>query len=338
MKIQVPGIHKENKNSPLFIPKHLSRRLELSVFRPLHLGKTFLFLSIIGAFLILPSCKSTSPLAQKMNTFFQSRRYKRAIIHRDSLQALCNQLKSDTFNTGNALRDSKNNYSGLLVKYNELDTKYTRLANTSGLNLAKLGAEVDRKSRELDAKELKLREQENKLREMQAVISRQDSITNRLNSIVKDALLGFKSDELSVKVKNGKVYVSMSDKLLFKSGSASVETKGQEAIEKLANVLNKNTEIDILIEGHTDNVPIKTSHYADNWDLSVARATNIVRLLIEKHNVDPKRLTASGRGDNFPVASNVTPEGRAKNRRTEIILSPKLNELFDLLAKKNTQN
>jgi len=144
-------------------------------------------------------------------------------------------------------------------------------------------------------------------------------------------LLGFNSDELSVEVKNGKVYVSMSDKLLFKSGSAAVEAKGKEAIKLLAGVLEKNQDIDILIEGHTDNVPIKTAVYRDNWDLSVARATSIVRILTDEYKIIPTRLTASGKGEFWPRATNETPEGRASNRRTEIILSPKLDEIMQLL-------
>ena len=148
---------------------------------------------------------------------------------------------------------------------------------------------------------------------------------------MRNALLGFNSDELSVEIKNGKVYVSMSDKLLFKSGSSTVEDKGKEALKLLADVLNKNTDIDILVEGHTDNVPIKTAVYKDNWDLSVARATSIVRILTLDHKIAPTRLTASGKGEYFPRADNDTAEGRAKNRRTEIILSPKLEEIMQLL-------
>src|SRR5690606_34293093 len=141
------------------------------------------------------------------------------------------------------------------------------------------------KSRELEQKERLLSEREEALREMQEVIARQDSITNRLQKVLRDALLDFDSDELSVEIKNGKVYVSMSDKLLFKSGSATVEAKGEEALEALANVLEKNQDISIMVEGHTDNVPIKTSKYKDNWDLSVARATSIVRILAQNHNI-----------------------------------------------------
>jgi len=163
------------------------------------------------------------------------------------------------------------------------------------------------------------------------VIARQDSITRRLNDILRDALLGFQSDELSVEVKNGKVYVSMSDKLLFQSGSASIEEKGKEAIKVLADVLGKNKDIDILIEGHTDTIPIHTAVYKDNWDLSVARSTSIVRILTNEYKIAPTRLTASGKGEFSPKATNSTPEGRAVNRRTEIILSPKLDEIMQLL-------
>jgi chemotaxis protein MotB len=175
---------------------------------------------------------------------------------------------------------------------------------------------------------------EKKLAELEAIIKRQDSLTNALSDIVKKALLSFNSDELTVEMKNGKVYVSLSDKLLFKSGSADVEEKGLDAIKKLAEVLNKNMEIDVLVEGHTDNKPIKTAVFADNWDLSTARANNIVRLLSSNYAVEPKRLTAAGRGEYQPKANNEIAEGRAKNRRTEIILSPKLDELYKIINKK----
>jgi len=192
-------------------------------------------------------------------------------------------------------------------------------------------ASMKQKSAELLAKEKLLSERESALNDLKKVVARQDSITKRLNDILRDALLGFKSDELSVEVRNGKVYVSMSDKLLFKSGSAAIESKGLDAIKVLADVLGKNTEIDILVEGHTDNIPIKTAIYHDNWDLSVARAISIVRILTDEYRIAPTRLTASGKGEFSPRASNSTPEGRASNRRTEIILSPKLDEIMKLL-------
>lgn len=186
-------------------------------------------------------------------------------------------------------------------------------------------------SEQLNEKDKDIQNKERMLREMQAIIARQDELTKKLNQTLRDALVGFNSDELTMEIRDGKVYVSMSDKLLFKSGSPTVEPKGVEALKVLADVLNKNPDIQILVEGHTDNVPIKTAIYKDNWDLSVARATTITRMLNEKYAVTAARMTASGRGEYFPKAPNETAEGKAKNRRTEIILSPKLDEIMNLL-------
>jgi chemotaxis protein MotB len=148
---------------------------------------------------------------------------------------------------------------------------------------------------------------------------------------IKGALTGFSSDELTVEMKDGKVYVSLSEKLLFKSGSAVVDKKGKEALAAVGEVLAKQTDVDIIIEGHTDNVPLKGDVIKDNWDLSVMRATAIVRILTEDYKVDKTQIIPSGRADNLPVADNSTAEGRAKNRRTEIILSPKISDLIKLL-------
>lgn len=248
-----------------------------------------------------------------------SKRYKAALTERDTL---CNQLNR---------------------KKSELETqkkKYDELKSASGNTVAMLSNDLDKKQKELNNKENALQEREKslqnlseRLRDLESIIRRQDSIMSRLTNTVKDALLGFNADELTVNMRDGKVYVSMSDKLLFKSGSADVESKGKTALEKLANVLNKNPDVAIAIEGHTDNVPIKTSQYADNWDLSAARATNVVRLLTTSYKMDPRRLTASGRGEFFPIADNATTEGKAKNRRTEIVLSPKLDELMKVISK-----
>ncbi|PKP45565.1 MAG: flagellar motor protein MotB [Bacteroidetes bacterium HGW-Bacteroidetes-12] len=282
----------------------------------------FIFLAII----IFTSCKSNSKFGDKVDKFFWSKRYKAVLTERDELCFNNKQLRNDTTEMGIKLRKTENNLATLTVNYDELASK-------TGIQLAQLTTDLKLKSAELETKEALLLEREKRLREMEAIVSKQDSLTNALNNIVKNALLGFNADELSVEMRNGKVYVSMNDKLLFKSGSAGVEEKGKQAIKKLAEVLNKNTEIDIAIEGHTDNIPIKTAQYKDNWDLSVARATSIVRMLSEENGLQPKRLTASGKGEYFPIATNETAEGRAKNRRTEIILSPKLDELFKLLQK-----
>lgn len=284
------------------------------------------YFAVVVFVLSLFSCNTNSKFGKKVDLFFQSKRYMETLKDRNALFAEAQQLKKDTLALGSELRKSRKEFS-------ELKGEYKDLSNKSGIQLAQLNDDLKTKSKELEKKENLLREREQRLREMEAIVSRQDSITNALNNIVKNALLGFRSDELSVEMKNGKVYVSMTDKLLFKSGSAAVEEKGKQAIKKLAEVLNKNNDIDIAIEGHTDNVPIKTNLYKDNWDLSVARATSIVRMLNEEYSVNPKRLTASGKGEYFPVASNDDPEGKARNRRTEIILSPKLDELFKMLQK-----
>ncbi|OFY64524.1 MAG: flagellar motor protein MotB [Bacteroidetes bacterium RBG_13_43_22] len=228
-------------------------------------------------------------------------------------------------------KDLTDQYNSLMNKNVDLEGKYNDLINESLSKTDQFNKALKAKSDELSNKEQLLSEREKALKEMQLIIARQDSITKRLNGILRNALLGFNSDELSVEIKNGKVYVSMSDQLLFKSGSSAVEAKGKEALKLLGEVLDKNLNIDILVEGHTDNVPIKTSLYKDNWDLSVARATSIVRILTNDYKIAPTRLTASGKGEYFPRSSNDTAEGRARNRRTEIILSPKLDEIMQLL-------
>lgn len=215
----------------------------------------------------------------------------------------------------------------------ELQKKYSNLFTDSYTQAHLYNERMKVKEEELRRKELLLFEREAAIRLLEEQIARQDSIARRINEILRNALLGFNADEVTVEIKNGKVYVSMSDKLLFKSGSADLESKGKSAIGILANVFLKNPDFDVLIEGHTDNVPIKTAIYKDNWDLSVARATTIVRLLTGEYNVPPLRLTASGRGEFSPRATNDTQQGRSSNRRTEIILSPRLDELMNLLNK-----
>ena len=250
-------------------------------------------------------CGDPKPEKQK-----GGKRLQAVVMERDSL---CSTLASEQATNSRLMSDNK--------------TLETRLTNQQNLT----NKQADQFGKELGAQSAELQNKERMLREMQAIIARQDSLTRKLNNTLRDALLGFNSDELSVEIRDGKVYVSLSDKLLFKSGSNAVEAKGVEALKVLADVLNKNPDVNVLVEGHTDNVPIKTATYKDNWDLSVARATSITRLLSEKYGVQPTRLTASGRGEYFPKASNETPEGKAKNRRTEIILSPKLDEIMNLL-------
>ncbi|MEG0795910.1 MAG: OmpA family protein [Odoribacter sp.] len=177
----------------------------------------------------------------------------------------------------------------------------------------------------------KLAEREATINQLQTEINSQNEKVATLLSSVKDALLGFSSDELTVTQKGGKVYVAMSDKLLFESGSAQVNKQGKEALGKLAEVLKKQNDIDVFIEGHTDNKPIKTVQFKDNWDLSVVRATSVVRILTADYGVNPLQIVPSGRAEYMPMDTNDTAEGRAHNRRTEIIMAPKLDKLMDIL-------
>lgn len=259
------------------------------------------------------------------------KRMKAVIEERDQLCTNLAQKEKENSDLTDNLNNRNRQNEQLNSDLRNLQGRYNQLINESISQSDRMNAALKQKSEELEKQERLLAEREAALREMQAIISRQDSITRRLNDIVRNALLGFNSDELTVEIKNGKVYVSMSNKLLFRSGSATIETKGQEALTVLADVLSKNPDIDVLVEGHTDNLPIQTAQFRDNWDLSVIRATSIVRILTVTHGISPLRVTASGKGEFMPRASNDTADGRALNRRTEIILSPKLDELMKLL-------
>ena len=201
---------------------------------------------------------------------------------------------------------------------------YQTMLNTNLSEQEKLNSLLQQKMNELG-------DREKTINELQDMINAQNNKVKALLGSVQDALLGFSSDELSVTQKNGKVYVAMSDKLLFESGSAKVDKRGKEALAKLADVLNKQNDIDVFIEGHTDNKPINTVQFKDNWDLSVIRATSVVRILTKDYGVSSLQIQPSGRGEFMPVASNETADGRSKNRRTEIIMAPKLDKLLELL-------
>jgi len=296
--------------------------------------KTNNLILVIGLIsLLISSCKPIYQCGQPVPEKSQllSKRVKAVISERDSLCKTLELRDSNIVALNENITNLKGNIDGLNQSITDIEKKYNELSGAKLSQAEQFNLALKQKTDELNEKERLLKERELALNDLRDVIARQDSITKRLNDIIRNALLGFNSDELSVEVKNGKVYVSMSDKLLFKSGSVAVETKGKEAIKLLADVLGKNPDIDILIEGHTDNVPIKTAVYKDNWDLSVARATSIVRILTEEYKIVPTRLTASGKGEFSPRATNETTEGKALNRRTEIILSPKLDEIMQLL-------
>jgi chemotaxis protein MotB len=199
--------------------------------------------------------------------------------------------------------------------------------------LKKLQLELELKKKDLDQlnAELKLREQ--KIKELEDILKKKDDAIKDLKKKVSDALVGFEGNGLTVTQKNGKIYVSMDESLLFATGSTTVQSKGVEALKKLAKLLEANPDINIMVEGHTDDQPMNGSgEIKDNWDLSVMRATSVTKILLKNANIDAKRITAAGRGEHFPVDPAKTAEARKKNRRTEIILTPKLDELFKVLG------
>jgi len=198
--------------------------------------------------------------------------------------------------------------------------------------LKKTEATLNLEKQNLEQMKFELDKKSSRMIELQNILARKDSSVNAIRQKVTSALLGMENEGLSVKVQNGKVYVSLEEKLLFKSGSIEVEPKGINALKKLSRVLDQNPDINITIEGHTDIVPVISSPaMKDNWDLSVKRATSIVRILLEGSKIDPKRLIASGRGEYMPVDPGKTAEAKQKNRRTEIILTPKIDALLDIL-------
>jgi chemotaxis protein MotB len=199
-------------------------------------------------------------------------------------------------------------------------------------DLNKLSSDITARKSELDRVQQELEQRNKRLAELEKGLQEQQAAVASLRKKVSDALLGFENQGLTVTQKNGKVYVSLEEKLLFKSGSIIVDPKGVTALKKLSGVLEQNPDINVMIEGHTDDVPVMTgSAYKDNWDLSVLRATSIVRILLQGTNINPQRFTTAGRSQYLPVDGAKTAEARQKNRRTEIILSPNLEELYKLI-------
>lgn len=263
-------------------------------------------------------------------------------------------LVRDTSLMGRSLRQLNYNYEQLNKTYRELLELQDKLKRGSDAETAKYLKELEKTKADLQAQEDQLRklksdleikekslnelsqslsEREAKVKELQSIIDKKDSVANALKKKIQAALLGFENKGLTVTLKDGKVYVSLENELLFSPGSYNVGEKGTQALKQLAKVLNENQDINITVEGHTDTDKyVGSGGLKDNWDLSVIRATQIVKLL-QDFKVDPKRLTATGKGEYLPIDPGKTPEAKQKNRRTEIILTPKLDELMQLLEK-----
>jgi chemotaxis protein MotB len=276
---------------------------------------------------------------------------KSAMLEKESVA-----LKQDLLAVRNERDKAKEDYNKLLGQVNDLQNAQEDLIKGNVNETRKLLTELQVAQENLQKKEDLLRQMEQTLDvkkasldelsfelekrnarmvEMQQILDAQKKIVQDLKNKVSEALLGFENKGLTVSMKNGKVYVSLDEKLLFKTASWDIDANGRNALKNLAGVLEKNPDIQITIEGHTDNVPYNPSgsQLKDNWDLSVKRATTVVRVLLEGSKIDPKRLTAAGRSQYLPVDDRNAADARQKNRRTEIVLTPDLTELYRLIDK-----
>jgi chemotaxis protein MotB len=256
-------------------------------------------------------------------------------ISADSLQDVIGSLSMENETQAEEIKRLKAQVGKLREQNTQLSDEFSRLDQNYQQLKSQSTTEIRALINKLELMEGDLAQRERRLKEIESQMQAQDSVMQAIRKSIEDALFGFKDAGLSVEVRNGKVYVSLSNKLMFSSGSTQLDSRGKGALKELAKVLNQQTELSILVEGHTDNVPVTNlGALKDNWDLSVMRSTEVVRYLTEKEKVDSKRITASGKGQYMPVADNSTVEEKAKNRRTEIILTPKLSELYQLLPPK----
>jgi len=249
------------------------------------------------------------------------------------------QLSSKIKELTQNLEDS-NASNQQLKKFNaDLESQLSSLKTGSSEEIARLmgklqDTQLDLQKREeiLRTAQAELEQRSHRMQELEEALKQKDEAVKQLRQKVMDALLGFNNKGLTIQEKNGKVYVSLDEQLLFKTGQWDVDPKGQQALGNLAEVLAQNADINVLVEGHTDNVPMRGSGMVkDNWDLSVMRATAVTRILLKNKAIEPKRITSAGRGEFFPIDEANTPEARQKNRRTEIILTPRLDEIFKIL-------
>ena len=251
-------------------------------------------------------------------------------------------LKKDTTDMASQYRNSKQHLVELNKEYDQLSAYYKNLLNSSGKLNRDLTQQKEQllsiqdnleKTRKLnDSLSVNLADRERKVKELEQILSNKDKAVQNLKNKITNALLNFKENDLTVKVKNGKVYVSLAEQLLFGSGSVEVDKKGVSALQQLAKAIKDQKDIQIMVEGHTDNVAVskKSQYMQDNWDLSVMRATSITKILT-KAGVAPSQVSATGKGEFSPLTPNDTDVNKQKNRRTEIIITPDLDELFKIL-------
>lgn len=249
------------------------------------------------------------------------------------------KLKQDSIDLSESIQVSTKKLADLNSEYERLNTTYRMSLSKSGKDLAQqrdqllaIQYSLEKTRKQNDSLNISLTEREKKVKELEEVLAKKDKAVLDLKNKITNALLNFKENDLTVKVKNGKVYVSLAEQLLFGSGSTTVDKKGAGALQQLGKAIKDQKDIHVMIEGHTDNVPISkdSQRFEDNWDLSVLRATSITRILI-KAGMSPNQITSAGKGEYSPIAPNDNAQNKQKNRRTEIIVTPNLDELFKIL-------
>ena len=293
--------------------------------------KIYLFLSLFS--LTLTGCVS-SKVFNDLESRYASLKgdYNEQLIVNDTLTKNLTDLESKLFDLNTNLENEQAALKSNIEKLDQLQNSYDALAENSDSELKERIAENELLLQKIGERENELEERITRVEELETLISNQQEAMQMLKKTLTNALLNFEDKGLTVEARDGKVYVSMENKLLFKSGSWEVESEGKKAITSLGKVLAENPDVSILIEGHTDNVPYQgKGPLKGNWDLSTKRATSIVKLLLINKEILPQNLTAAGRGEFLPVAPNSSKNGRAINRRIEVVLSPKLDEITQLL-------
>jgi len=306
----------------------------------------FFLVSFVFSSCIVSKKKYDDILAQKVKTDGEfaekSQQLDKANADVEDLNKKLAQLKEDTTSLGVDYRTTSQKLEVLNKEYEQLNSYYKNLLTNSG----KLNRDLSQQREELlaiqenfektrkmnDSLSSSLAEREKKVKELETILNNKDKAVQDLKNRIANSLLDFKASDLTVNVKNGKVYVSLAEQLLFGSGSIEVDKKGVTALQQLAKAIKDQKDLQIMVEGHTDNVPIsvKSKYMQDNWDLSVMRATSITKILTQA-GVPPNQITASGKGEYYPLAVNDSQQNKQKNRRTEIIITPNLDEIFKIL-------
>mgnify|MGYP001287367290 FL=1 len=288
-------------------------------------------------FFICSSCVTTKVFNDLEVRYYEMKTQSNALKNsKDSIQKSWVKLNEKWNETKSYLKRSRDSINSGLNEIKILQDEYFLLKENSDQKIKENIEKNNSLIKEIAIKETELQSRLDRVNELEKMINEQKTSLNQLKESLSDALLNFEGKGLTVKQRNGKVYISMENKLLFKSGKWDIEREGKKALTQLSRVLEKNPDISILIEGHTDNVPFTSiGDVESNWDLSTKRATAVVKILLKNNQILPQNLTAAGRSEYLPIAPNSSKEGRASNRRIEVILSPSLEEITKLLEINN---